>query len=333
MEQYFSPEEQRYIDETRTKPAVANWLSQFAAEDIPVFLAHYHRKRSSWLNVGSYQLKKKHDWLTVDMERAERVLFFIQQKKLFDLQCLWRAEQVEVPGIEHAAQFEDLEDNIGSLDMLAPITEDELELLKKWLTNYEMSRRLYPTDGWQKYPRYIRNNEEREDGSLPSLFSFMDFQTGTTSLWKVLPDIRGQKEEKYIFAAMDARWEAQEAAEDESAKKPKAFYVDERKLNDFASAFEDHHTNECRVAYHETSYHFEDHDLKFAIETLERAQEPVAMDAHENWRGAIKYAAWKYERKRLLPSLDVAFENYHFRRHLGIGFAPARKKTATAANS
>ncbi len=330
MEQYFSPEELEYINETRNKPAVENWLSQFAAEDIPVFLAHYHRQRSNWLNIGSYELKKKHDWLTIDMERAETVLFFIQQKKLFDLQCLWRAEQVEIPGIEHAAEFEDLEENIRSLDMLAPITEDELELLKKWLTDYTMSRRLYPEDGWQKYKRYVRNNKEREDGSLPNLYNYMDFQTGTTSLWKLLPDIRGQKEEKYIFAAMDVRARFYKAQTPETVlnHRPK-FYVNDRKIIEFASAFEDHNTNQCRIAYDETAFHCEDHDLNFAIETLEHAQEPVAMDAHKDWRAAIKYAAWKYERKRLLPSLDVAFENYRFRLQMGIGFAPKKEKNSS----
>ena len=52
------------------------------------------------------------------------------------------------------------------------------------------------------------------------------------------------------------------------------------------------------------------------------------MEPHGDWRAAIIYAAWKYERKRLLPSLDTAYENYLFRLQMGIGFARAKEKSS-----
>ncbi len=323
MDSHFSPEVQKFIDQSLDDPAILKWLAKFDQEGIPDFLASYHRQRQQWLHVGAHERKKKHEWLTIDMERAEKVLFFIQQKKLFDLQCLWRAEQEQVPGIRHAADFLDLEENIRAIDMLSPITAEELQILKGWLTDYHLSQRLYPYDGWQYYNRYIRQNQERGHDAVPSLYKYMDLHTKTISLWKILPDIRGQKEEKYMRAAVQERIRNSKS---QSLLKPvehrPMLYGSEEYYGEFAKAFEDHNLNECREAYDQTSFHHEDHALTAAIETLENALEPVAMEPHADWRAAIKYTAWKYERKRLLPSLDVAFENYCFRLQMGIGLAP-----------
>ncbi len=324
MEQYFSDAERQFVEQSLENPAIAAWLSNFAPETTSRFLLQYFRHRAHWLHVGAHELRRKHDWLTTYMVRAEKALFFIQQKKLFDLQCLWRAEQAEVPGVLHSAAFLDLEENIRSLDFLSPITADELQLLKDWLMDYKASQNMYPIEGWQHYDRFVHNN--REQWCLPSLYRYMNLKTNTASLWRVLPDTRGQKEEVYSRASRQARYPKKD--DDRAEGEPTApidprprLYGDDREYAKFATAFEDHRTNEYRQAYEDMRVIGDDHELDMAIETLQHAEGPVAMEAHENWSDAIIYAAWKYERKQLMACLDVAYENYCFRLQMGIGFA------------
>ena len=223
MDTYYSDAERQFVEQSLQDQAISAWLSKYSPQGVNKFLAKYHRQREQWRTVGAHYLKEKHEWLTIDMQRAERVLFYIQQKKLFDLQCQWRAEQAEVPGVQHGAGFCDLEENIRSLDFLPPITPEELQLLKDWLMDYNESKSLYPPDGWQNYDRFIEKNLEQ--WSLPTLYPYMNFKTNAVSLWRVLPDIRGQKEMKYMQAAIQARIQSHEEA---VAAQPSTEPIDER---------------------------------------------------------------------------------------------------------
>lgn len=325
----FSDEQEQFIVESLSNPAIVKWLSKFSSDCTETFLADYYKQRQSWLDLGEHYRKEHHEWLTIDMQRAETALFYIQQKKLFDLQCLWRAEQEKVPGVQYSGQFCLLELKIKTLDFLPPITGEEVELLKDWLTDWKTSRSLYPEFGWQDYHSFIRNNCENDYASPPPYYQFVDERMKTVPLWKVLPDIRGKKETEYKIAAREARWAASEAGapsykkdtEDEEFDHKPYLSVYGPEVEEFVKNFEDHHVNECRVAYEHKRFIRDDRDVEFALESLQNAQGPVPMIAHPNWREGLLLTAWTYERNRLVKAIDVAYENYCFRRQMGIGYA------------
>jgi hypothetical protein len=333
MKTEYSPEQRSFIEKCRSNPAIEAWLGNYHPDTVETFLAKYHENRERWLSTGDYWRKQKQEWLTIAMSRAETTLFYIQQKKLWDLQCLWRAESESVPGVQHSGDFVAMEEKIATLDFLPPITQEELELLKDWLMDRKWSRRLYPELGWQDYRFYISRGRESEMGGLPKYYGYVDERMKKVPLWKVLPDKRGPKEDHYIYHGRKAHYEAThkpQAAEPEVEKKimdmrPRLYEYSEETAQ-FAKQFDDHHVNECREAYESEGSHNQDHELKFALEELENAGEPVAMEAHPDWREAIKIAAWKFERMRLVAALDVAYENYCFRRQMGIAYAEPEKK-------
>jgi hypothetical protein len=57
------------------------------------------------------------------------------------------------------------------------------------------------------------------------------------------------------------------------------------------------------------------------------AEEPVPIQAHSDWKTAIKNAARTYERKKVAEALPQAWEQYRMNIDLGIGFPVTDPKT------
>ncbi|HEX2899481.1 MAG TPA: hypothetical protein VHS96_07155, partial [Bacteroidia bacterium] len=322
MKPEFTKEQQQFIDECLSNPEKSAWLSKYQADSVPEFLANYKNHRKHWLDCGKHKANERNYRLTKAMTEADRVIFFIQQKKLFDLQCLWRAEKEEIEGIDCSVDFLKLELNIASLDIIPPIAPEEIELLKEFLLDYHWSRDIFPSDGWQDYRCYIENNCESSMFDLPTYYNYVARKTNTPALWRILPDIRGKKEIHYLVAAMNARMAAaeqnsprQQPTEPLDTRPRLSNYGDEEA--EFAKLFDDYHVNECRAAYHEKTWD-EDHELKDALETLKHADEKVKVEEGIYWLDAIKQAAFRHERGKLVAAINGAYENYLFQRKMGI---------------
>ncbi len=322
----FTPEQQQFIDECLSNPAKAAWLSKFNAKSVQRFLAQYPEDKKNWLTYGKAGVEKKHYFMTQAMTRADEMIFTIQQKKLFDLQCIWRSEKATVEGMVCTADWIHLEISIKTLDIIPPITQEEIELFKEYLLDYQWSQKLYAECGWQEYDRYIRDNSESEIYSFPSYYNYVAYRSKTPALWKVLPDIRGKKEEAYLCAAAKARYEQSQTSDPRPANTEP---LDERPFLsgfsdnevEFIKLFEDYHTAECRTAYYDTRWE-EDYSIKDAIQTLQNAQGAVKIEANADWRQAILRAAFQYERGELVAAIDGAYARYLFNRQLGIAPAP-----------
>lgn len=310
-------------------PTAKAWLDRFQSADVPNFLENYYEKRKMWLTYGKNRAKDRQYWLTIDQHQAERALFFIQQKKLWDLQIQWRAGSAVVPEARHCEDWEMLELRIRNLDFLPPITASEVEILKDWLLDFKLCRSIYHQFPWQKYSYYVRNNMPDDIASMPTFYDYWDMRHKVVPLWRVLPDLRSSKEWKYAYAARKAAFAASEAANPSPARVlPILDEEDDRPwlniygdhTNEFIKIVDDHVMLECKLALEEHDRHKDDHELKDAITQLQNAQVEVPIEANKDWREGIIVAAWKYERTRLVGALDVAFAKYEFNRSLGIAY-------------
>ena len=54
-------------------------------------------------------------------EMAEEHIWRIQQRKLFDLQCRWRAEEIKLDGVELTVDFRIWEKKIDECPFITPI--------------------------------------------------------------------------------------------------------------------------------------------------------------------------------------------------------------------
>lgn len=336
MNNALTSDKEELIAKWLANPAAKAWLDQFQPSDVPGFLDKYYDSRQFWLTYGKNRAKDRQYWLTVDQSQAEMALFYIQQKKLWDLQVQWRAGSAVVPEVRHCADWEMLEMRIRNLDFLPPITADEVEILKEWLLDYRLCPNVYFQTPWQKYSYYVHRNKPGDIAELPSLYDYWDMRHKVVPLWRILPDSRSGKEWKYAFAARQAAYAKHQAENpsppqqlphhDENDRRPWLNIYGEQ-TNEFIKIVDDHKVLEYKLALEEHNRLEGDHDLKNAIEKLQNAQEPVPIEANEDWREGVIRTAWKYERKRLVKAVDVAFQNYEFNRSLGISYPepdPAR---------
>ncbi len=146
---------------------------------------------------------------TIDLQfhqKAEEMLWHIQQKKLFDLQCLWRAEQVELKGVKICFDFRYWSDDIKRCPFIDPITEEDAELLHSYVSSLSFEKSMLGYD-WQDYERYATDHKGDPEGlSMPEWYHYYNMRKGTESLM-LLPDIRGEKDEKYRMKAIQYRLE------------------------------------------------------------------------------------------------------------------------------
>ena len=86
------------------------------------------------------------------VEAATKHLKVIQQKKLFDKQCLWRAEKIKIDGLQLCCEFLLWENNILNCPFIDPVSEEDLSdyifFLQERANSYID---LY--DGWQEYEK------------------------------------------------------------------------------------------------------------------------------------------------------------------------------------
>jgi hypothetical protein len=262
-------------------------------------------------------------------EEAAHALWEIQQKKLFDLQCRWRAEQITLPGVRHTEEFRQWEKYIEYCPWLPPITPDEVALYETYLRSdaYEPNRNW----SWQHYNAFRRTAkegveaDETDDGyaaaerraysTLPAWYEYYDAAIGAASLL-ALPDVRGDKEAHYIGLTEADKAEklaAQRARGDTAASLPWHPFIVDTDCSSYFRQFEDPAELPRLLRWYEADradsqrrhgYLFE------AINWMERALEdrasPWPIAAHADWRLALMAAgkrAWGYQLAEVLAEV------------------------------
>ena len=189
----------------RTNPLIQQYFAGFNAQSVENFIRNYSRKKAIYLTKGtSYNNIIEQQELKFKV-MAEEALWAIQQKKLFNLQCQWRAEQVKLKSIDHSSQFQLLSANIQHCPYITPISRAELELYIQYLKTGSVTE-LHWMDNWQDYEcfkaDYLHQQNAIEEESdllanrIPAWYNFYDVHMGTDVLMG-LHDYRGDKEHKY----------------------------------------------------------------------------------------------------------------------------------------
>ena len=225
----------RYRAETlalhQDNPAVAEWLGQFR-DNGQHFLERYAGERASALVDGRtfFDIAQREEAQLVQ-EATER-LWEIQQRKLFELQCRWRAEEVRLPAghIELSHDFERWGSRIERCPLVPPIAAAEVDdyvafLLSNDCTdatdplarprewqNYNRCRRYLLLQAEGQSPQQVQRDAIQNPGqglgglvamlddfflNYPDWYAYRDAQAGPPNLVLYLPDHRGEKEEHY----------------------------------------------------------------------------------------------------------------------------------------
>jgi hypothetical protein len=229
----------RYREETLARyqndPAVTEWLSQFQGNG-ERFLERYAGERASSLVDGhNFWNIGQREEVNLVQEALGR-LWEIQQRKLFELQCRWRANEVALPAgqVELSQDFDTWGSRIERCPLVPPITAAEVDdylayLLSDACTdadsefsrprewqNYERCRRYLMLQAEGEDPDEVRRNAGQHAGAgmgglaamlddfflnYPDWYAHCDAVAGPPNLVLYLPDLRGEKEAYYLHFA------------------------------------------------------------------------------------------------------------------------------------
>lgn len=218
--------------ELRTNADYQPYFAGYTPASVAAFISAYAQRKARYvLNGPSYVQSRERRAAEFHTEAYER-LWEIQQKKLFDIQCRWRAKEIDLPGVTIYQQFEEWADHPERCPFLPPITPDEVEVYRAYLLSPDCVDAgdyysyLRP-DNWQNYAdMHLTGDEEEPDrddfyrddeasinndfpGNLP-WYAYYDDHHDQDLL--ALPDLRGERQ-KYYATLHIKHCHAQQAAE------------------------------------------------------------------------------------------------------------------------
>ncbi len=275
-------------------------------------------------------------------QEAEECMLIIQHKKLFNIHCLWRAEKVRPAGADIVWDFHYWDGNLYQCPFLPPITEDEIDLLIRFLK--ESPAELLDDDilhyQWQNYEHFKVQYAEEEEieleefyrnyiliegmggNTIPPWYNFYDTYMGTNGLL-ALPDLRYPKESYYRGVKFKQR---EEMKSEKQKAKDKKYLSKERKIwlgiNDFhkeltemVEQFETPQNLKNFANYAKDEFPEEDEgglkeEVELALYYLWAAHEPVHMDEGNDWREAIVRCYRNYRAKKIIEAIPTVYEQY-----------------------
>ena len=232
--------------ELRTNPEYRPYFAGYTPASVEAFIAAYAQRKARYVLHGPNYVQWSERHAAELHTEAYQRLWDIQQKKLFDLQCRWRAREIELPGVNIYQQFDEWEGHPERCEFLPPITPAEVALYRAYLLSPECLDAAghysdWRPDNWQNYadahltevPEFDPDNFYRDDeasinnyhpGYLP-WYRYHDRHHGTDML--ALPDLRGERQKHYAtlyLKASHARQAAEKAAAN-GVKLPLADFV------------------------------------------------------------------------------------------------------------
>jgi len=321
---------QRSEDELNNNPVYRDFFSQFNRSSVETFIRNYAQRKAFYLTYGSDFIKQNAQWDLRYRLIAEQALWTIQQKKLFNLQCYWRAEQITLKGIEHSSQFLLLSANIQYCPYISTVSRVEIDLYINFLKSGKASLNsdFY---NWQDYESFkaahLSGEDEKQSGPdsaeyLPAWYAWYDQYMATANLLD-LPDIRGAKEKKYRSLTRQHTLDRMKKSvgHQHIDARPYLSTSDSTVMDSFIRRFEDkkiHRYFKAMESFQEEMNELP--ELDKTIEKLKNAGKEISIRSNSDWKRALMQAAGEYELNRVADILPAVYEDYLVRVENGLNF-------------
>ena len=344
---YFEELKLKFLDEIKNSTENKEYFSKYETLSVENFMLGY-AERKAYLaeRYDSYVNRKREVDLELKKE-AEDNFSLIKQKKLFNMQLEWRAENMDIEGIKVGRDFIFWGRNINECYFLPKITKEEVQTLKNYI--YSSYYRPYKSGIKMLAQDYfmIITLEMLDETDFLNFYSFYDKKMKTGGLL-LLQDIRGNKEDVYRSASREEEAIKFEKVKEEYKKNPpptpppKAPKLNNHKfnyVNIFANEFEtDPHILELfRLKKKQNVFErdrndideYEEDDIyndeNICDDYIDRMiweirdfNDKVPLTKCKQWRGAIKFCAEEYKRKKVLEFLDEVYQEYLLLEETGI---------------
>lgn len=305
----------RFMEELHTRPCYRDFFDHYNDESVHAFIRQYAHRKAYYTLYGDRKADEQSEAELKFRHLAEKYFAEIQQKKLFDLQCLWRAGKIKLDGIGTTADFTPLEFCIFSVPFLKPVTEHELNLYLDYLLTEETSDEH--DYRWQDYDLFKMAFENNQPDRLPEWYRFYDKALGAESLLK--QENRIGKEESKWLKGNHAEEITHSASPAETGKPDLEFNYNS--LEFFVYTFEDRRT--IRQFLASERFHPEidnNHLLNEAWNLLRESDEDISIVKSGNWKSALIETANRYRKQKVAECLKDLFREYQLRLKAGIPF-------------
>lgn len=311
----------KWKKEIEENQSIQNYFKGYNPDGIDTFVNMYLAEKYLAHNHADFyekQIEKKRtQWIDLANEHLECIL----QKKLFDLQCLWRAEQIKIDEILICFDFEMWGRDIFNCPFLEPINNDDIKLYQNFLNSGQADRNSYYE--WQDYDslreEYISGDG---DSTIPEWYEYHNLRTGNSSLF-LLSNSRGEKEEFYTNLVNAKSREECEKKQLENPisfdKKPYLSYGDNQVLELFSKTFENTEDNKKFKNYQEYNVRNTSGDsTDELIWAMADVDEYISIESHYDYKQALEMAYNKYFLGKIAEHLPIAHQQYVFNRNMSL---------------
>jgi hypothetical protein len=310
------------IKDLQTNEKYKTYFSKFEPTSVETFITGFAFTKLMYTQYADLFQREREQTELGLLPEALQCLAEIQQKKLFDMQCLWRSGTINIDGITNTFHFDYWEEYIFACPFIAPISESDLDLYLIYLnsTNEPVLNHEF---GYQDYDQIKETILNDESGNYPTWYEYYDTYRGTGMNIK-LPNVRGQQEE--FYRDLCYKNEKEQQIKEGTYKELTPFnspnylsYYDDEKVKEFVKLFYSSNELELLENYRESKNNNHDY-LDDALSYLSQAKEPISINANSDWREAIFEAAQLYKNKLIAKALPLAFEEYQMKLNIGISF-------------
>jgi hypothetical protein len=302
------------VQELQTEEHFVNFFKNYSSFSVKVFIEHYAFEKVLWhlhgINAIDRKNKVSNEWLNGAMD----CLDLVRQKKLFDLQCLWRANKIKLKGVDITAQFSYFINDSYNFPHLSPLNEKDLESLRYYLNERPLHLSYNSKSEFQDYEKikqdFAKPEAEPDNCYHHSWYDYHNRFTGNMSLL-LLPDERGEKEKFYIRLARQEERAAPAQILAEPQKLP-ALNPDDMKLIEYIvknfDTKESYKKFKVLQDFHKPFMRKKNLIIEEDLRLLHRVKGKLHIEADDDWRAAVKRAAEFYRRKRVAETLPEAVE-------------------------
>lgn len=316
-----TPEEIKHALETEER--FVNYFQGFLPSSVSMFITSYAQYKREWLQYGERCRQYLEGEATQWIDEAWLHLGIIAQKKLFDLQCLWRAEKISIPEIRICHEFQMWAEHVLDCPFIEPVNEDDVALYIQYLHTENVDLDVDHISGYYQDYGHLKDAYNNQDSTneLPEWYDFHMSRTGT-GVYLTFPDIRWQKELHYIHLAAEAR--KKELNEPEPVpyvpdNRPFLNFYDKEQLDYFVKTFESREVFSLYEAFTERMERINNAESYLEIvKTLLNVGEPVPMYAHQDFAAGIINCYNRYKVRKIIEFLPVVLEQYQMNRALNI---------------
>lgn len=298
-----------------------SFFDQYQEDSVKAFV-DYYANRKAHLEVYGDITKTQQEHVIVSYHKdAWARLVEIQHKKLFDIECQWRAEEISgLPDIEITKDFSEVAESVLDYEGLPPITTDEIEHYQTYLripqaVVYYCSFRPHYPDYGQLKDRYSKHSDTEIE-----YFDFHNLHTGNDTLL-LLPDIREQKELEYInFGKGNTDESDNEKSESEpkQADKPYLSLYGNESI-EFAERFGDKKMANFLREWDYWMQEKPDEIFDWAFLYLKDCyRDEIPIMANQDWKEGLYLAAINHHNNQVADLLPTIHQEYLMKKELGM---------------